>query len=447
MNTLFRALTATAEETTKTFTPFVLWGSVIIFLIAYAFIATEKINRVAVVAGGAAAMLLLGATGADEAFYSHETGIDWNVIFLLLGMMIIVGVIHKTGLFEYLAIKAIRLAKGNPRRSFIYILLLVAVASALLDNVTTILLAVPMTFLVAKYLKVNPIPLILGEVFISNIGGAATLIGDPPNIIIASKADLSFNAFLIHMTPIAALVMVVVIPLLVFMFRKELVNKPEDRVAIMQLDPASFITDKVLMIKSLSVLGVVILAFVLHSVLNLEPSIIAMMGAGLVVLLSNLKPEQFAKDVEWGTLVFFAGLFIMVGALVNVGALKLVADRIGEFVGDDAALAAGVVVVVSSVVSGIVDNIPYVASMTPVIAQLNQQIPGIDNDGLWWALALGADFGGNLTIVGASANVVAIGLAAAAGHKISFMKFLKYGFPITLVSTAMALPYVLIRYF
>ena len=447
MNTLFRALTATAEETTTTFTPFVLWGSVIIFLIAYAFIATEKINRVAVVAGGAAAMLLLGATGADEAFYSHETGIDWNVIFLLLGMMIIVGVIHKTGLFEYLAIKAIRLAKGNPRRAFIYILLLVAFASALLDNVTTILLAVPMTFLVAKYLKVNPVPLILGEVFISNIGGAATLIGDPPNIIIASKADLSFNAFLIHMTPIVLLVMVVVVPLLVFLFRKELVNKPEDRVAIMQLDPASFITDKVLMIKSLSVLGVVILAFVLHSVLNLEPSIIAMMGAGLVVLLSNLKPEQFAKDVEWGTLVFFAGLFVMVGALVNVGALKLVADRIGEFVGGDAALAAGVVVVVSSVVSGIVDNIPYVASMTPVIAQLNQQIPGIDNDGLWWALALGADFGGNLTIVGASANVVAIGLAAAAGHKISFLKFLKYGFPVTLVSTAMALPYVLIRYF
>lgn len=447
MNTLFRALTATAEETTKTFTPFVLWGSVIIFLIAYAFIATEKINRVAVVAGGAAAMLLLGATGADEAFYSHETGIDWNVIFLLLGMMIIVGVIHKTGLFEYLAIKAIRLAKGNPRRAFIYILLLVAVASALLDNVTTILLAVPMTFLVAKYLKVNPIPLILGEVFISNIGGAATLIGDPPNIIIASKADLSFNAFLIHMTPIAALVMVVVVPLLVFMFRKELVNKPEDRLEIMQLDPASFITDKVLLIKSLSVLGIVILAFVLHSVLNLEPSIIAMMGAGLVVLLSNLKPEQFAKDVEWGTLVFFAGLFVMVGALVNVGALKLVADRIGEFVGGDAALAAGVVVVVSAVVSGIVDNIPYVASMTPVIAQLNQQIPGIDNDGLWWALALGADFGGNLTIVGASANVVAIGLAAAAGHKISFLKFFKYGVPVTLVSTAMALPYVLIRYF
>jgi Na+/H+ antiporter NhaD/arsenite permease-like protein len=215
----------------------------------------------------------------------------------------------------------------------------------------------------------------------------------------------------------------------------------------MQLDPGSFITDKVLLVKSLSVLGIVIAAFVLHSVLNLEPSIIAMMGAGLLVLLSNLKPEQFAKDVEWSTLVFFAGLFVMVGALVNVGALKIVADGIGEFVGGDAALAAGVVVLVSALVSGIVDNIPYVASMTPVVAQLNAQIPGITNDGLWWALALGADFGGNLTIVGASANVVAIGLAAAAGHNISFLKFFKYGLPVTVVSTALALPYVLIRYF
>ncbi len=437
---------ATTSETTSA-TPFMLWGSVIIFLIAYAFIATEKINRVAVVSAGAAAMILLGATGADEAFYSHATGIDWNVIFLLLGMMIIVGVIHKTGLFEFLAVKAIRLAKGNPRQAFIYILILVAFASALLDNVTTILLAVPMTFLVAKYLKVNAVPFILGEVFVSNIGGAATLIGDPPNIIIASKANLDFNAFLVHMAPIVVLVMIVIVPLLVLMFRKQLVNTPADREAVMTLDPASFITDKKLLIKSLSVLTIVIVAFVMHSVLHLEPSIVAMMGAGLLVLLSNLKPEQFAKDVEWGTLVFFAGLFIMVGALVNVGALGLVADVIGDAVGGDAALAAGAVVVVSAVVSGIVDNIPYVASMTPVIHQLNDQITTITNDGLWWALALGADFGGNMTIVGASANVVAIGLAHAAGHKITFLQFAKYGVPVTLVSTLMALPYVLIRYF
>ena len=422
-------------------------AAVAVFLIAYIFIATEKINRVAVVSAGAAAMILIGATGADEAFYSNETGIDWNVIFLLLGMMIIVGVIHKTGLFEFLAVKAIQLAKGRPRQAFVYILLLVAFASALLDNVTTILLAVPMTFMVAKYLKVNPVPFILAEVFISNIGGAATLIGDPPNIIIASKAGLDFNEFLVHMAPMVLVVIAVIVPMLVFMFRKVLKNSPEDRAKVMELDAASFITDKSLLAKSVSVLSIVIAAFVLHGVLHLEPSVIAMMGAGLLVLISKLKPDQFARDVEWGTLVFFAGLFVMVGALVNVGALKVVADYIGGLVGDDAALAAGAIVVVSALVSGIVDNIPYVASMTPVIEQLNGSISTITNDGLWWALAFGADFGGNMTIVGASANVVAIGLAHANGIKISFWKFAKYGVPVTLVSTAMVLPYILIRYF
>lgn len=422
-------------------------AAVSVFLIAYVFIATEKINRVAVVCAGAALMIIIGATNADAAFYSHETGIDWNVIFLLLGMMIIVGVIHKTGLFEYLAIKAIQLAKGRPRQAFVYLLMLVAFCSALLDNVTTIMLAVPMTLMVAKYLKVHPVPFILAEVFISNIGGAATLIGDPPNIIIASKADLDFNSFLIHMAPMVLVVLAVIIPMLVLMFNKELKNNAEDRHSVMTLNASSFIKDKALLVKSLVVLTLVIVAFVLHSVLHLEPSVIAMIGAGVLVLISNLKPEQFAKDVEWGTLVFFAALFIMVGALVNVGALKVVADSIGQFVGNDGGLAAGAIVVVSALASGIIDNIPFVTSMAPVVQQLNETIPTITNDGLWWALAFGADFGGNMTIVGASANVVAVGLAYASGHKITFWQFAKYGIPVTLVSTAMVLPYVLIRYF
>lgn len=422
-------------------------AAVTVFLIAYVFIATEKINRVAVVCAGAAVMIIIGATNADAAFYSHETGIDWNVIFLLLGMMIIVGVIHKTGLFEFLAIKAIQLAKGRPRQAFVYLLMLVAFCSALLDNVTTIMLAVPMTLMVAKYLKVHPVPFILAEVFISNIGGAATLIGDPPNIIIASKADLDFNSFLIHMAPMVLVVLAVIIPMLVLMFRKELRNEAEERKAVMDLNASSFIKDRTLLIKSLVVLTLVIVAFVLHSVLHIEPSVIAMIGAGVLVLISNLKPDQFARDVEWGTLVFFAALFIMVGALVNVGALKVVADAIGNYVGDNGALAAGAIVIVSALASGIVDNIPYVTSMTPVVHQLNDSIASITNDGLWWALAFGADFGGNMTIVGASANVVAVGLAYASGHKITFWQFAKYGIPVTVVSTAMALPYVLLRYF
>lgn len=418
-----------------------------VFIVAYAFIASEKFNRVAVVSAGAAAMILIGATDASSAFYSHETGIDWNVIFLLLGMMIIVSVIHKTGLFEFLAVKAIHLAKGNPRATFAYILVLVAVASAILDNVTTILLAVPMTFLIADKLRVNPVPFILGEVFVSNIGGAATLIGDPPNIIIASKAGLDFNEFLIHMAPLAIAALIVVIPMLLFMFRTQLVNTEDDRRAVLKLVPASFITDRTLLLKSVSVLTLVVVGFVLHSVVHLEPSLIAMMGAGLLVMISRLKPADFAMDVEWGTLVFFAGLFIMVGALVNVGALETLSESLANFVGDDSRLAAGALVLVSALISGVVDNIPYVASMIPVVHHLIEVLPPSGNDGLWWALAFGADFGGNLTIIGASANVVAIGLAHARGIHISFWKFFRYGLPVTAVSVGMALPYVLVRYF
>ncbi|MFM5905888.1 MAG: SLC13 family permease [Micrococcales bacterium] len=421
--------------------------TVCVFLIAYAFIATEKFNRVAIVCTGAAAMILIGATNGEAAFYSHETGIDWNVIFLLLGMMLLVGVIHQTGLFEYLAVKALQLAKGEPRTAFVYLLLLVAVASALLDNVTTIMLAVPMTITAAKLLKVNPLPFILAEVYISNIGGAATLIGDPPNIIIGSKAGLDFNEFLIHMAPMVLATLAVIIPLLLVMFRKSLKNTAADRQALMALEPKSYIKDKALLTKSVVVLSLVLVAFLLHSTLHLEPAVVAMLGAGLLLLVSKVEPQEVAKEVEWGTLVFFAGLFVMVGALVNVGALKTAADFLGNAVGDNAGLAAGTIVVVSAVVSGIVDNIPYVASMTPVIQQLNDTIPGIANDGLWWALAFGADYGGNMTIVGASANVVALGLAKANGINISFWQFAKYGIPVTLVSTLMALPYVLIRYF
>jgi anion transporter len=421
--------------------------TVAIFVVAYLLIATEKFNRVAIVLSGSAAMAIIGATDSYTAFYSHETGIDWNVIFLLLGMMIIVGVIHKTGLFEYLAIQCIKVAKGEPKRAFVYILLLVAVVSALLDNVTTILLAVPMTFVIANHLKVKAVPLILGEVFISNIGGAATLIGDPPNIIIASKADLSFNDFLAHMTPIVLVVLAAVIPVLVWLFRKDLTNLEEDRNSIVQLNASGFITDKPLLIKSLIVLTAVIVNFVTHSITHFEPAIVALLGAGLIVLISRLKPSEFAMDVEWGTLVFFAGLFIMVGALVNVGALKSFADVISDGVGGNATLSATSILFVSALISGIVDNIPYVASMIPVVSQLGESMPSLNNDGLWWSLALGADFGGNLTIVGASANVVAVGLAYANGVKITFWNFAKYGIPITVISTVIAYPYLLLRYF
>lgn len=254
--------------------------AVAVFVIAYALIASEKINRVAVVSAGAAIMFFIGATNPESAFYNHGTGIDWNVIFLLMGMMIIVSVIHKTGLFEFLAVSAIKFTKGSPRGSYASILILVSVASALLDNVTTILLAVPMTFLITEKLRTSPVPFILGEVFVSNIGGAATLIGDPPNIIIASKAGLGFNDFLVHMAPLVCVALVLTIPMLMWMFRGELINSVNDRKAIMKLEPKSFITDQRLLTKSVIVLLMVIIGFVLHSIIHIDPAIIAMSGAG-----------------------------------------------------------------------------------------------------------------------------------------------------------------------
>ena len=421
-------------------------SSLIIFVISYVLIASEKFNRVAIALIGAAAMVIVGATNADATFFSHDTGIDWNVIFLLLGMMIIVSVIHKTGFFEYLAIKAIKLAKGNPKTALVYLVVLVALASAILDNVTTILLAVPMTIIICKKLNVNPIPFLLSEVFMSNIGGAATLVGDPPNIIIASRANLSFNEFLIHMAPMVIIVVMAIIPLLLFMFRKELVNTPEDRKMINELDERVFLTDIKLMKKSLFVLVLVIIAFISHSFLNLEPAIIALLGAGLLILISGLKPANYVQDIEWGTLVFFAGLFIMVGALVNTGVMKTFAEFLKDLVGSNVSLAAMSLLGVSAVLSGIVDNIPYVASMSPVVMELSKSIPESAGDVLWWALAFGADFGGNATIIGASANVVAVGLAKKAGIHISFWQFAKYGIPVTFLSVIMVVPYLLLRY-
>ena len=421
--------------------------AIIVFIVAYIFIASEKVSRIAIVLAGAAAMVIIGATDADKAFYSHETGIDWNVIFLLLGMMIIVGIIHKTGLFEFLAISAIKKSSGSPKVALVYLMILTAIASAILDNVTTILLAVPMTLIVTKHLKVSPIPFILAEVFVSNIGGAATLVGDPPNIIIASKADLSFNSFLVHMAPMVILVLLVIIPMIVFLFRKELVNAPQARDAVMKLQAHDFLKDVILLKKSLGVLTLVMIAFILHSFLHLEPSIVALFGAGVLVAISGLKPRDYVQDVEWSTLIFFSGLFIMVGGLVGSGALAELSSFLKDLFAGNTQLAALSILSISAVLSGIIDNIPYVTAMSPVISDLSVGLVGRQEHVLWWSLAFGADFGGNATIIGASANVVAIGLAAKAGIHISFWKFAKYGILVTAVSIAMVYPYIYFFYF
>lgn len=421
-------------------------AAVTIFLICYVLIATEKISRIAIVLVGAAAMLAIGANTFEKSFYSHDTGIDWNVIFLLLGMMIIVSIIHRTGLFEFLAIKAAQFSKGDPKKTLIYLATLTAIASALLDNVTTILLAVPMTFVVCRKLSVSPVPFIMVQVFASNIGGAATLIGDPPNIIIASKANLSFNWFLTHMLPLVVVVLIIMLPIWAVMFRKFLVNTQQDRDSVMQLKADEFLKDRILLRKSLLVLALVLIAFTLHTITHMEPAVIALFGAGVLVAISGLRPKEYLPEVEWPTLVFFMGLFIMVGALVNVGALAKFADFLKEQFGGDLSLASYSILGISALLSGIVDNIPYVASMVPVVSELTNSIGSASPNALWTALAFGADFGGNATIIGASANVVAIGLAKRQGVEISFWHFAKYGIITTIISILLVYPYLAIFY-
>lgn len=418
------------------------------FAAAYVLIATERIHRVAAALTGAAAMVVLGVVDAHTAFFSEETGVDWNVIFLLLGMMIIVSVIKQTGVFEYLAIWSAKRARGRPFAVMVMLIVITAVASALLDNVTTVLLIAPVTLLVCDRLGVPPIPFLLAEVMASNIGGTATLIGDPPNIIIASKSGLTFNDFLINLAPIVIVLIAVFVLMCRVMFRSAFVYDAERAAAVMELDEREVIRDKRLLIQCGVVLTLVMVGFIGHSAFHLEPSIVALLGAGALVAVSRTEPDEFLEDVEWSTLVFFMGLFIMVGALVEVGVMADIGDWAVDSVGDQYLVAGTGLIWGSAALSGIVDNIPYVATMAPIVNDLVQAGGGSDQaNAMWWALALGADLGGNATAVGASANVVVLGIAARNGHKISFWHFTKYGLVVTFVTVAIAWLYFWLRYF
>jgi Na+/H+ antiporter NhaD/arsenite permease-like protein len=422
--------------------------AVAVFTVAYILIATEKIHRTAAALGGAALMVIIGATNAEHAFFSEESGVDWNVIFLLLGMMIIVSVLKQTGLFEFLAIWSAKKARGRPYRVMVMLCLITAIASAFLDNVTTVLLVAPVTFLVCDRLRVSATPYLIAEVLVSNIGGAATLVGDPPNIIIASRSGLSFNDFLVHMGPIIVVQVIGFLLLCRLLFRKAF-TVDEDAIAdVMSLDERDVIRDRRLLWRSLLVLGAVVVAFMLHTALHLEPAIVALLGAGAIVVVSGLDAKEYLEEVEWPTLVFFMGLFVMVGALVEVGTIEALGERVTEWVGGDYFLAASVLLWGSAVLSAIVDNIPYVATMSPLVADLVAQSPDPkQGEALWWALALGADLGGNATAVGASANVVVLGIAARNGRPISFWEFTRIGLIVAFLSVALAWPYVWLRYF
>jgi Na+/H+ antiporter NhaD/arsenite permease-like protein len=422
--------------------------AVVVFVVAYALIASDRFNKTLVALAGAAVMLLLPVIHSDDVFYSRDTGIDWDVIFLLLGMMIIVSVLRQTGVFEYTAIVAAKRARGSPLRIMILLVLVTALASALLDNVTTVLLIAPVTLLVCDRLEIGPAPFLMAEAFASNIGGTATLIGDPPSIIIASRAGLSFNDFLIHLTPIVIIIVGVFVALLPRLFAGAFDVDPERVADVMSLEEREAIRDPRLLIKCGVVLAAVLAGFVAHSAIHLEPSLVALLGAGILIVISGLDHSDYLSGVEWETLLFFAGLFVMVGALVKTGVVKDLARLATEATGGHVLLTTMFILVLSLVLSGLINNVPYAATMAPVVGQLVSSMVGhVHPQVLWWALTLGTDLGGNLTAVGASANVVILGIAKRAGSPISFWEFTRKGAVVTAASAALSALYLWLRYF
>ncbi|QKW39123.1 ArsB/NhaD family transporter [Actinomadura sp. NAK00032] len=419
-----------------------------IFVVAFFFIATEKADKVKVVLIAAGAMTVLGLTPGAGVFFSEHDGIDWNVIFLLLGMMIIVGVIKGTGLFDYLAIWAAKRSKGRPYRLLVMLMAITAVASPFLDNVTTIMLVAPVTVVVCNRLRIPAHPYLIAEVLASNIGGASTLIGDPPNIIIASRAGLTFNDFLVHMAPIVVAVFIAFVLLARVLFRKSFHYDERYVAEVMSLDERKAITDPALLVRCLVVLGLVIVGFMLHSVVHMEPSIVALVGAGVMLLVSRVDVGEVLDEVEWPVLVFFVGLFVMVAGLGHTGVIEKIGVWAADAVGDNYFAAATSLLFGSAVLGAFFDNIPYAATMAPIVEGMAAGAPDPTTaEALWWSFALGADFGGNGTAVAASANVVAIGIAARTGNPISFWQFTRYGIVVTVLSTLMAWVYVALRYF
>lgn len=412
-----------------------------IFLGTYALIVSERFHRAAAALAGATLMIAFRILNQDEAF----AAIDLDVIFLLMGMMIIVQVLGRTGIFQWLAVHSARLGKGQPLRTLIILSLVTAVASAFLDNVTTVVLLVPVTIFVANGLRVSAIPFLISEAFASNIGGGATLVGDPPNIIVASHTGLTFNEFLVHLAPIVVVLLAAYLLLARFLFFRGATVDEDARRQLLAVDERELIVNPALLKTSLAVLALVVVGFVLHGPLGYEPATVALLGATALLLLTRIEPQIALRDVEWGTLIFFIGLFIVVGGVTKVGILDHVGSGIADLTRGSTSAAAILLLWASAALSGIVDNIPYTTAMLPVVDKLNAATQARSNV-LWWALLLGANLGGNLTLVAASANVIVAGEAERAGQRISFMEFARYGVPVTLGSMALCSAYVWLRY-
>jgi Na+/H+ antiporter NhaD/arsenite permease-like protein len=411
-----------------------------IFAIALAAIVTERLDRTKAALLGAVLVLLTQTIDQEQAI----AAIDFNTIGLLAGMMLIVRITEATGVYNYLAIRAGQIARGRPLGVVLALSVTTAVLSAFLDNLTTVLLVVPITFLLADALDIDPIPLILIEIVTSNIGGTATLIGDPPNILIAGATGLSFDEFVVNLAPAAAIAFVVVTGALYLGFRERLHISPRARKRVMQLDARKSIEDADELRRTAPVLIVTLLMFFVHKPLHLEPATVALAGASVMLLVTRQSVEKALAGIEWPTLFFFLGLFVMVGALQATGAIGEIADGIASITGGDRTAELMGIMWVSAVASGIVDNIPFTATMIPVVEELQSGNSG--DDAYWWALALGACFGGNATLIAAAANVAAAGMAERAGHPISFLTFLKVGLPATALSMLIATAYMSVRY-
>jgi Na+/H+ antiporter NhaD/arsenite permease-like protein len=410
-----------------------------IFVAALAAIATERVDRTKAALLGAILVLVTQTIDQERAIES----VDWNTLGLLAGMMLIVRLTEGTGVYTYLAIRAGQISRGRPFVLTIALVVATAVLSAFLDNLTTVLLMVPITFLLADALDIDPIPLVIIEIIASNIGGAATLIGDPPNIMIAGATGLTFMEFVVNLAPIALVCLVVATALLYAVFRKRLTAEPEARERVIDLDARKAIEDPDELRRAGPVLVLTILVFFVHKPLHLEPATVALAGATVLLFLTRQPVERALSGIEWPTLFFFLGLFVMVGALEERGAIQEVADGIASLTGGDRSAELLGITWASAIGSGIVDNIPFTATMIPVVEQLQGDS---GDDAYWWALAIGACFGGNATLVAAAANVAAAGMASRSGRPIGFVQFLKAGLPITLVTMLLATAYITLRY-
>lgn len=421
-----------------------------ILIVAYFFIATEKIPKVTVALVGASLTLLLGLLGQNakidgelNPFYFINY-VDFNVIFLLVSMMIIVSIATRSGMFNWVANAMLIKMGGHPKRTLFCLAIFTAVASAFLDNVTTVILVMPVTFAIAKELDISPLPFLITEILASNIGGTATLIGDPPNIIIGSAAGLSFMDFITELTGIVAIILLVVICLMTFWFRKHLHTTEENMAKIVRMDNSNTIKDKGLMIRSIIVLLLVITGFVTHDVTHIQTCVCAMAGASVLLLFE--KPADILTDVEWSTIFFFIGLFVIIGGFEKAGGIELMAKWLIDVTHGSQSLASMVILWGSGILSGIIDNIPYTATMTPMIAEIASAKGAAFAAPMWWCLSLGACLGGNMTIIGAAANVIVSETSAANGHQIKFMEYLKYGVVVTMISLALSMVYIWFRF-